>query len=254
MLKEVTAIKDNYKLTKLLNRVQVLSTAKKYAYNKMDGINSKPDLQQGNENLLEYSVNLPLHIYFCDIEESISIIEDAAKSRTSFDWVYQGSYMGQFVIDSVEKTIQNRAGSIVIYAELTFNLLEVPADGLFREQIAENADISGVEKYSETSNKVKSFVKKAKEIIVSDIKESISNGVVSDNLPDAAKELASNAAGAILRDINNGSITDIYSKTRQIVSNITTSGNINLTDIKLAAEVISDIPKNVIKTALRRGN
>lgn len=244
----------NYELNKMINRVQELSTKKEYTYNKMECINSKPALQAGNENLIEYNIKLPLHINFCDVEEWISIIEQQAQSREPFDWIYHGKYMGLFLIDSVEKSYQNRINDIVIYAEVSFNLLEVPVYEEFLEQIPLEIDLSEIEQYEENSNKFKSFAQKVKDAVVNSVKDAVATSFVSDNLTEASKEILSSSFEAIVGDFKNSNdITSIYTRVTELAKHINQNKAVDLADILTVNEIIKEIPLKALNASLRQG-
>ena len=243
---------QNYELIKILNRVQGYSVRKQYTYNQMEGINTKPALQRGGENLLEYNLTLPLHINFCNPEEWINIIKSQAKSGNAFDWVYNGKYMGQFVIDSVEENIIQRINNIIVYAELTFNLLENPVDTVFKEQITNNQELSA-EQYPENSNKVKTFLNNAKETVKNNLKDAVATSLVSDNLADAAKEIVSSSFEEIINDAGGGNFTSIFQKTHDIAERVMQSKVINLSDLRDINSMLDELPKKSMTTILRGG-
>ena len=254
MVQSSEKLKQNYELLKILSRVQNYTVKKEYTYNEMDGINSKPAIQRGGENLLEYTLKVPLHINFCNPEEWISIVKNQAKTGEPFDWVYNGKYMGQFVISTVEENICNRIKEIIIYAELTVTLLENPVDAEFKEQ--DESSVSGVqetEQYSDNSNKFKKFLKNSKETIKNNIKEAVATSLVSDNLSDAAKELTASSFEAIIKDASGGNVTSIFKNTYDLAQRFMDNRKLDLSDLREINNMLNNTPKNMISAALRKG-
>lgn len=240
-------------LIKILNKVQVLSTNKEYKYNKMECINSKPALQAGNENLSEYKILLQLHCMVCNIKKIIEKIENYATSRQSFDWINNGKYMGEFVIDSIEKNINKQIKDIIVYAELTINLLENPTDKEFKEQISGKTDLSKILQYEETSNVLNDFEKDIKTNILENITHNIINGITAENMSDTAKNFLETVSFNVAKNINDGKIIDIYNAVYDYQKLIQNSKVLSKTDIENLSEQIKLMPEIMLNTVLRSG-
>lgn len=238
-------------LIKILNKVQILSTNKEYNYNKMECINSKPALQAGNENLIEYRTLLQLHCMNCKPENIIKKIENYAENREPFDWIYNGKYMGEFVIDSIEKNIEKQIKDVIIYAELTVNLLENQTDKEFKEQIIGNTDLSGFLQYEENSTILKDFENDIKTNITDSITNNIINGIATNNMSETAINFLKMASNKIAKDIKNGKITDIYNTVYDYKNIIQNSTTLSKTDTDNLAEQINSIPEIMLNTCLR---
>ncbi|MCD7780406.1 MAG: phage tail protein [Candidatus Gastranaerophilales bacterium] len=242
---------SEWTITKILNRVQVLSTIKEYNFNKLNCINSKPLLQAGNENLIEYKCFLPLHCNFCNPQNVIERLEDYAQTREPIDWVWNSEYMGMFVIDSIEKSVQNQIKGNIIYAELNFNLLEYPVDDNFLDQLTEEVDLSDVEQYTSSSNKFTAFAQTVKDSVVSNMQEAVTGSLLSDNLSTAAQSLLSTITDDICSDLSGFSITEIYNKADNYVDIISGSSSLTTSDITSLVSQVSSIPDLVLNSALR---
>lgn len=240
-------------LTKILNKVQVLSTNKEYKYNKMECINSKPALQAGNENLTEYGILLQLHCMICNPKKIIEKIENYAASRQPFDWIYNGKYMGEFVIDSIEKNIEKQIKDLIVYAELTINLLENPTNKEFQEQINGKVDLSEFLQYEESSNFLKDFDNDIKTNIFTTIKNNIINGLETDNLSDVTKNFINTISSRIVADIENGNITEIYDTVSQYQDVVENSKVLSSSEIEKLTKQINLIPNLMLDTVLRSG-
>ncbi len=242
---------EEWTIIKLLNRVQVLSVTKNYVFNKQNRINSKPVLQTGTENLKEFRCFLPLHCNFCNPQKALKLIENCAKSRKILDWVYNGTYLGTYVIDSVSKNIKNQIKDIIIYAEVTFNLLEYPYDDEFCDQINAEIDLSEFEQYTSSSNKYTQFTTTIKDSIVTNMQEAVSSSLVSASLSDTGKEFLTSACSNIINDLTAGSITEIYTKSENYSDIISSSTVLSTSDKTILAGLIEAIPQTIIDSALR---
>lgn len=244
---------SDWTLTKLLNRVSKFSTTKTHTYNKMACINSKPVLQKGNENLLEYKLSLPLHINFCNPKKMIELIEKKANEDEPIEWIYNGEYMGTFVIDEVSKSIENQIKGVIIYAVVNLNLLEVPQSKEYEAQKKEDVDLSEYEQYDETSDIMQNFSTEVKQSIKENMKNAVLTGIYSGNLTDASKELFNNVALSVANDIGQGAIVDMYANVKKYTDAITNNSPLSIQDTKNLAYQISNIPNLVLNSALRKG-
>ncbi len=236
-----------WSISKILKQSQIKNSTKTYTYNQQERINSKPILQAGSENLREYPLFLQLHSQFCDPKEIIKTIEDYAASRESIEWVKDNDYMGSFVISSIDKLIKNEIKGNIIYAEVSFTLLENPVE--IEQQIT---DLDKYDKYSENSNKFKDFGLKIKDSITENIKETIESGIISDNLSDSAKEILSSITNGVLNDISDGKITEIYNTCNNYADIIENDRNLNFSDLKELTEIITSIPDLMLNSAMRK--
>lgn len=238
---------SEWSISKILKQAQIQNSTKTYTYNQMDRINSKPALQSGSENLREYPLFLQLHRQLCDPKEIIKTIEDYAASREAVEWVKDNEYMGSFVISSIDKLIKNEVKGTIIYAEVSFTLLENPVE---IEQ--QKVDLDKYDKYGETSNKFKDFGLKVKNSITENIKETITSGTISDNLSDSAKEILSSVTNGVLNDIAGGKITEIYNTCNNYADIIENDKNLNFSDVKELAAAITSIPDLMLNSAMRK--
>jgi len=218
----------------------------------MSSINSKPELQAGNEELLQYRLNLILHHSFCNPQKMLDLIKDYAKNRTSFEWIYKNKYMGDFVIDEIEEIITQSINDVVLSAEINFNLLENPLDSEYKEQILKTPDLSNFEQYSESSNKLSEFKNKIKSSINKNLQNAINSATLSDNLSDRAKEILSSATSGVLSDISGGNVTEIYSKLANIKDSLNNVNNIDYQDLTAIKDVITTIPDRITDSILRK--
>lgn len=245
---------NEWTLSRILNRVQILSTDSIYSYNKLERINSKPLLQAGSENLREYNVSLQLHSSFCNPKEIIQLIEDQAASRTPFNWNYNSEYMGTFVIDSIKKVIQNQVKGFIIYAEVIFNLLESPDDEEFKEQLNNKPEIDEAELYGAESNKFKDFTSKVKSSITQNMNNAVATSLVSDNLSDAAKELLSEITSAVIKDTSGVNISELYNKADYWADKVRSNSSLELSDIEVLYQAVKSIPDIMLLNTLRGVN
>ena len=241
---------SEWTMTKLLNTAEVITTGKEYSYNKTDLINSKPALQTGNENLIEYPIALKLHISFCNPEKVIEMIEKYAQSRDVFEWVFYGKYMGEFFINSFQKKIITHFKGTIIYAEVNINLIENPDTKEFEEQKNNEVDLSDFEQHSENSSKLKDFAKKVKDSAIKNLKQTIIEGNISDNLSDAAKEVFSSVSNSVIQETIDKNISDIYSVTSNILENLNGTSTLNVSELEEICDLIKKMPDNIIKTAV----
>lgn len=242
---------EEWTLTKIFNRIQVLNTKKTYSYNFMDRINSKPAIQAGNENLIEYNCFLPLHFQFCNPKKIIEMIEKYAESRQPFEWIYQGEYKGSFLITSIEKIIKNQIKGIILYAEITFNLLENPQEEDFLQQKTGTAVLDEYEQYDSNSSRFKEFSLNVKNSVMETMKEAVNTAVLSDNLSDAAKEILSTVTTDVTSDLTGVNVTEIYNKAEYYADIIQNNNGLNLSDANELASAITSIPGLMLNSALR---
>ena len=238
---------SEWSISKILKQAQIKNITKTYTYNQQDRINSQPVLQEGSENLREYPLFLQLHRQFCNPKEIIKTIEDYAASREAVEWVKDNEYMGSFVISSIDKLIKNEVKGIIIYAEVSFTLLENPVE-IEQQKI----DLDKYDKYSENSNKFKDFGLKVKDSITENIKETITSGTISDKLSDSAKEILSSVTNGVLNDISAGKITEIYNTCNNYTDIIENDKNLNFSDVKELAAAITSIPDLMLNSAMRK--
>lgn len=240
-------------LIKIFNKVQVLSSNKEYIYNKMECINSKPVLQAGNENLLEYRVLLQLHCRVSNPKKIIETIENYAAKREPFDWIYNGKYMGEFVIDNVEKNIKKQEQDLIVYAELTVNLLENPTNKDFQEQMPGDADLSQYVQYYETSNIFKDFEKEIQKKVVENIKNNIINTTITDNISATSQNFVNTVSCKILDEISEGNITDIFDTVAGYKKIIDNSDSLILSEKEKITNIINKIPEKMLDASVRSG-
>ncbi|MBQ2872315.1 phage tail protein [bacterium] len=238
-------------LTKILSRVEISPVRKNYNFNKQERINTKPVLQAGNENLEEYACKLQLHVQFCNPRKIISLLEERAKSREPIEWIYNKEYKGLFVIDSIEKTVIKQIKNTILYAEINFNMVEFPQDEEFQQQKQGEADLSEVEQYSSTSNKLKDFAKKTKDSIVENLKETVVTSTISGNLSDAAKEIYSTVTEGVIKDIAGANITEMYNTAKYYADIVEQNSTLSFSDVQTLISAISSIPDLMINSALR---
>ncbi len=244
-------IAQKWTLTKILNRAVILSTKHVYSYNKMSCINSKPNLQQGNEDLLEYSINLPLHISFCDPKEIINILIKQAESREPIEWIYHSEYKGDYVISEVEETIENQINNIVISAQVTFNLIEVPADKEFKEQEEGKANLDKYEQYSQNSNKFKDFLKTTSDSIKQNAIEALNEPTLSDNLSQRAQEIFATIKTGVISDITNNNVINLFDNLNSITDRLTTDKTLDFSELEELKEAVNSLPSVFLDSALR---
>lgn len=237
-------------MLKILKMAENITERKEYVYNKMPCINSKPCLQRGNENLLEYEISLPLHHQFCNPRKVIETVEECAKNGDIIDWVYQKKYMGQFVVTYFENSLTRVLRGTIIYAEIKFTLLEVPLDSEFNEQ-GEEDSLDEIEQYSENSSKLQEFRQTVQASLVENVKENILTACVSTSLSDTAKELVTSVANGVISDLSGVNITDIYNTAQNYMTSITNSGILNANDAEEAVKTIAAIPNLLVEGALR---
>lgn len=244
---------NQWTLTKVLNRAQITPKTKNYNYNKMPCTNSKPALQAGNKNLEEYKASIDLHYSFCNPKKIIELIYDKASSREPFDWLYNKEYKGCFVINEITQTQIKQLKDVILYAKIEFNFIEFPVDDEYKDQIENSNNLDEYSKYSENSSKLKDFGTTVKNSIVENIKDTISNAPLSDNLSDRAKEIFESVKLKVISDIASDSIINIYENVNSITKNISSENSLNFSDIQNLNEAIQSIPDLMLDSALRRG-
>ena len=240
-------------LINILNRAVLEPSNKKYNYNQMFSINSKSALQAGGEELFEYSLNLILHYSLCNPQKSIDIINEFAQNREPFEWIYNGKYMGDFVVNEVEQNLIQTVNGDIWHAELRINLLESPLDNEYKEQKQTEVDLSQYEQFSENSNKIQEIKEKMKLKVKESIKQAITSQTLSGDLSDRAKEILSGATSSILSDISGGNVSDIYSKISSIKNNIQNTQSLDYDDLISIKQSLDRIPESMIATVLRSG-
>lgn len=239
-------------LIKIFNRVRILSTNKIYKYNKQQGINSKPSLQRGNENLTEYKVDIQLHCMFCNPVKMIEKIDEYAKNRKSFDWIYHGKYMGDFVIDSVEKSIEQQIKENIIYARLRVNLVENPIDKTFKEQLIGQADISKYIQFDINSTVIQDFDKGIQNSILENIKNEILKNE-TEGISDKARQYINYIREEIIQDITKGDISNIYNRIWNYSEIVEKSNTFKVEESKEIEQEINKIPDAMLNSCLRNG-
>lgn len=236
----------------ILNRIEDLTVSQVYKYNKQECINSKPSLQSGNEELKEYNCELKLHADFCNPKRIIDILKKQQESREAFEWIYRGEYKGSFVIERLEEQEISRLKDVLIFAKINFNLIEIPQELEFEQQKTGEADLSQYEQFSENSNRLKDFALQAKNLVTENLKNTVMNIALSENLSDSAIEIFEQVKNGVINNIENGNIADIYSDI-QNYSNIIERSNVETSDLKVLLTSINSIPQNILHSALIGG-
>ncbi len=110
----------------LLSSFNSLTQTNSYNYAKQERINNKPTLQFLGENLQEINIKLYLNISFCEPDEEIQKIKDAAKNATPLNFIKgNGEYIGIFVIEEISKsTEQTSEDGSLLSAQIELRLLE----------------------------------------------------------------------------------------------------------------------------------
>ncbi len=225
---------------------------KEYTYNKMPCINSKPRLQRGNENLLEFSVFLPLHHSFCNPKKVIETVEQCALEGDVIDWVYQKEYQGQFTVTAIEKTLTRALKGTIIYAEINFNLLEVPIDPDFKPE-GKTGLIDETKAVGENNSKIKELAAKAKVSAVESFKENINTALLNTSLSDMGKELVRTVSNSVVKDISGVDVGDLYNTVGAYADAVKNNGNLSPAEALNVAQSIRAIPKLMLDGSLRGG-
>lgn len=233
----------------ILNRLEDLTVKQVFKYNKQECINSKPALQAGNEELKEYNCMLQLHASFCNPKKVIDILKKRQESREAFEWIYRGEYKGSYVIESLEEQEVTRVKDLLIFARVNFNLIEVPQSLEFEQQKTGTVDLSKFEQFGENSNRLKDFAVQIKETTVENLKNSVMNLVLSENVSDSAFEILEQIKNGVINVIENGNIADIYSN-MQKYSEIVQRGNIETSDIRVLIGAITSIPQKMLRVSV----
>ena len=253
---------SEWTITSILNRLEDLTARQVYKYNKQECINSKPSLSAGNEELKEYDCNLKLHASFCNPSRVIDLLKKRQESREPFEWLYRGAYKGSFVIENFEEREISRIKDVLIAAEISFTLLENPLTEDFQQQITGAADFSGYEQFSDNSNRLKEFAASVKNSITENLKETIANAALSENISDAAKEIFENVKNGVINDIESGSIANIYDTARNYAEKINRAAagadgslhslpaNLETSDLKELITSVSALPSMIMRAAV----
>ena len=243
---------EKWNMLKILNMIEAPSTKKEYTYNQMPCINSKPALQRGNENLLEYAVFLPLHFSFCNPKKVIETIKKCALNGDKIDWVYQKQYMGQFVINSVEKTLTKALKGTIIYAELNFNLLEVPPDPDFKAE-GKGSMIDETKAVSEKHPKIKELAAKVRVSAVESFKENVNTALLNTSLTDMGKELVRTVSNSVATDLTGVNVGDLYNTVGAYADAVKNNDNLSPAEALNVAQSIRAIPELMLDGSLRGG-
>jgi phage protein U len=97
-----------------------------YNYAEHERINNKTLLQYMGEGLQEYTIKLNLHSTFCNPEDEIKKIKEAAKLGKPLKFIKgNGEYIGAFVITQIQKTVEQASpeGDLVAI-EVEMNIKE----------------------------------------------------------------------------------------------------------------------------------
>ena len=242
MLKEWT-------INTILNRLEDLTVTRVCKYNKQECINSKSTLQAGNEELKEYNCTLQLHTDFCHPKKVIDILKKQQESREPFEWIYRAEYKGSYVIERFEEQEVTRVKDLLIYARVNFNLIEVPQNSEFEQQKTGKADLSRFEQYSENSNRIKDFAIQAKNSITENLKNSVMNLTLSENLTDAGYEVFEQVKNGVINDISDGAVTDIYDSINKYSEYVNRS-NLETREIKELITGITSLSNTLLKVAI----
>lgn len=240
-----------WNITKILQRAQIVSTNYIYKYNQMPCINSKPVLQVGNEELLSYKINIPLHFSFCNPKSILKTLKEQAETKEPFDWIYQKEYKGSFIIENIEENIEKQVNDVILYANISLNLLEYPTDEEYKEQKENKVDLEKYEQYSEDSSKLKNFAKTIKNSITNNLKDAILNPTLSTDLSQRAKEIYSSVANGVISDISNDNLIDIYNTVSNISNSIKNNQSLDFSDIENLKDAINSIPESILSAGLR---
>ncbi|MCD8024753.1 MAG: phage tail protein [Candidatus Gastranaerophilales bacterium] len=240
----------NWTMTKILKLIEFPSTTKEYNFNQFSCINSKPSLQVGCENLLRFEINLPLYYSMCNPKKVIETIEDTAKSREPFDWVYQGRYMGQFVINNVSKSLNRVLKDTILFAEVTFSLLENPLPDEFLDQYETTVDLSNLTQYSSTSEALSAIVPTVKDTVLENFSSMLNSALNSDSLSDTAKNLGTSIVNEIVSDTFD--VANLYDTVSNYASSLSNSALDDI-DVTALSDFVTSIPDKLLDVSIRSG-
>lgn len=235
----------NLTLEQILNRTEVIKYSKKYKYIEQRGINGKPTLVSGDENLKIYPLKIKLHHSFCNPQNIIDEIERKAQNRDVINYFQNGKYIGDYVISDFNVNIIQKTDNAVLMAEIQINLLEKnnPVSDFLR-QISDASS-----KNLMTSNLMKNFLIYAEEKIIENIFTSTKTKFqTNSNLSNSGNSVLSKVSTNIIDNIQKQGI----SNSKQIVSNYTRSLNLTPDEEKIIKQELEKIPKMIAQAAIRQ--
>ena len=212
-------------LEQIFNRTETLEYSKEYKYIEQTSVNGKPSIIAGDENLKSFSLRIKLHYSFCNPQNIIDELEEKAENREIINYFQHGVYIGDYVINGPDSITE------------------------FEQQTKTNPVID-LEQVSETSNKMQKFLAKAKDIMVSNVFDS-----VVSTLQDGDITALGNTGMRILNDVQNTIINEIktagLNKAAPIVqkylSDLNVSNVLDATQTSILKTELSKLPDKLIK-------
>ncbi|MGN0192986.1 MAG: phage tail protein [Candidatus Gastranaerophilaceae bacterium] len=239
-------------LEKIFDRTEAIETTREYKVNEHETIGRKPHISAGGEVLARYSLPIKLHAAFCNPEEVIEEIEKKAETRANFNYFQHGTYIGDFVIEKIQKKIVKKINKKVFYAEITVDMVEDP-DSIteFKDQ-PENAEKITAETVSAKSGIMQNFLKESKKIIRKNTIDAAITALRTRSLSTALAQVTFNSIGnSILDYIKENGLKGVYEQINAKTDSLLGS--------KLTPEEIEEIktellklPDDAVDTVLRR--
>lgn len=237
----------NLTLEQILNRTEAISYSKNYKYVEQTGLNGKPTIVSGNENLKIYPLKIKLHHSFCNPQLIIDEIERKAQNREIINYFQNGKYIGEYVISNFNVNIIKKTDDVVLMADLEVNLLEKynPITSFVR-QLLQNPKVS-LQKYLSTSNIMKNFSNNMYQIYLNNIFDT-TNLNKNTNLSANASQVQSKLASLISESIKSEGV----SNANKIIKNYTQSLNLSQEEEVIIKNNLEIIPKKIIQSSIRQ--
>ena len=241
-------------LEQIFNRTETLEYSKEYKYIEQTSVNGKPSIIAGDENLKNFSLRIKLHYSFCNPQNIIDELEEKAENREIINYFQHGVYIGDYVINGLRVTAEQKIDDALIYAEIEVNLLENPDSVTeFEQQTKTNPDVD-LQQVSDTSNKMQKFLSKAKDIIVSNIYDSVVSTLQSGDvaaLGETGMKILNEAQNYITNEIKVAGLNKAAPIVQKYLSNLNVSNVLDAAQTNILKTELNKLPEKLINSALR---
>ncbi len=241
-------------LEQIFNRTETLEYSKEYKYIEQTSVNGKPSIIAGDENLKSFSLRIKLHYSFCNPQNIIDELEEKAENRDVINYFQHGVYIGDYVINGLRVTAEQKIDDALIYAEIEVNLLENPDSVTeFEQQTKTNPDID-LQQVSDTSNKMQKFLAKAKDIMVSNVFDSVVSTLQDGDitaLGDTGMRILNDVQTTITNEIKVAGLNKAAPIVQKYLSNLNVSNVLDAAQTNILKTELNKLPEKLINSALR---
>ena len=242
-------------LEQVLNRTEKIEHSKSYNYIEQEAINGKSSIISGNETLKKYPLDIKLHHSFCNPQKVLDEIEEKAENREIINWFQHGKYIGDYVIDNYNVNSVQKINGVIIYAEISIELLENPDSITEFEQnskiIPEDIDMQIV---SENSTKMKNFLDTVKDNLKHSAFNLVYNSVQKMDLPnltDIKKQILNSVCSNMINEIKNSNLIKAGDIAKKYINQVSLLDSLTTEDKAIFTDIIGNLPNKLTNTAIR---